>query len=108
MGVSLAYKYRNCILDYQYKDRRITNPSAPSPTNWVILDTYKRKNAYVLKLHYPDCTNFEGIKIVVYPGKFKSLDERDPHFSEEENSPIARFRPTELGWKLACKLADEL
>lgn len=106
MGISLGGK--SCLLNYNYEDGRSTIPSAPSPTRWQIIESYERKNAHALRLHYPDCTNYEGVKIVVYSGKFKELSERDPHFSEEENSPIARFRPTELGWKLACDLVDKL
>lgn len=80
------------------------NPN-PDPKNFEILYVYTCKNAHVLIVKYPNCTNFEGKKILVYKGEYKRLKERDPHFSKGY-SPIARFAPTREGQKLAIKLAE--
>jgi len=53
------------------------------------------------------CTNFEGVKILVFEGDFVLRSVIDPHFSEDY-SPIARFKPTERGMELARKFAEEL
>ncbi len=60
---------------------------------------------------YPDCTNFEGQKILVYRTSLASLGSQkhlDPHFSDNSAylSPIARFIPTEEGWELAKKFCE--
>lgn len=78
---------------------------APNPSDWVLEAKAIFKNSYVLKIKYKGCTNYEGVKIIVYKGKFKNELLRDPHFSEEEGSPIARFRPDTEGVFLAMELA---
>jgi len=61
----------------------------------------------VLRVRYLDCTNFEGIKVMVYRGhcvlRGGSLD---PHFSNDPGSPVARFRPDEDGIAMAKALAQ--
>jgi len=56
---------------------------------------------YVIVLvHYPSCTNLEGRKIMVYHAQLEDIlnaKELDPHF-EDENGPIARFKPGGRGW----------
>lgn len=83
------------------------NPN-PDPLNWTILEMKQFRNAYVLKVRYPNCSNFEGIKIMVYKGVFKPTEFLDPHFFEDENSPIARFKPNKEGIKLAFDLASRI
>jgi len=93
-----------------------TNPSDPvavapnpSPTRWVLLRDVTFPHATVLKVKYLDCTNFEGIKVMVYEGRFRPSYELDPHFFEyDANSPIARFRPDKKGWSLALGLAKHI
>jgi len=61
-------------------------------------------NGYiVIYVHYPDCKNYEGFKIMVYKSNLTSLIKQghlDPHFSDNKKylSPIARFEPTPEGW----------
>lgn len=93
----------------QYIDREVTvHAPNPNPSNFEILQKGFSKSGYlILKVHYPDCTNYEGIKILVYKNdKILTQETIDPHFSENEKfeSPIARFEPTEFGWELAKKL----
>jgi hypothetical protein len=74
-----------------------------------------KKNVYFLvDITYPDCTNYEGRKIMLYKNvreddlrKQKTLD---PHFSSNKrfHSPIAIFEPTEEGWEMGKTLAMEL
>jgi hypothetical protein len=74
-------------------------------------------NLLILEIEYPDCTNYEGRKLLVFENvtvndliKQRSID---PHFSENKKyiSPIARFRPNEEGWKDAvsfCSIKNKL
>lgn len=95
MGVG---PFKNCSTNY--------TPNAPAPNpnpeRWEILQLWQGAHAHVLRVRYLDCTNFEGIKIMVFRGQFNAFRRHlDPHFSEIPNSPIARFRPDENGWHLA-------
>lgn len=92
-----------------------TNPNSveaiapnPNPSNWHLIELKQYNNAYVLKVRYKGCTNFEGIKIMVYQGTYRHRDYLDPHFSRFFESPIARFKPTMHGWELANNLAKAL
>lgn len=90
-----------------------TRPN-PDPTNYVVIRYLEDMGYLILEIQYPDCTNYEGKKILLYKNctmkqllKQKSID---PHFSENTNfhSPIARFEPTELGWQMARSLVFDL
>jgi hypothetical protein len=65
----------------------------------------------VVEVRYPDCSNFEGLKVLVYDGVETAAMEIasgkcDPHFAESGVSPIARFRPTAEGWDMAVRFAE--
>jgi hypothetical protein len=88
---------------------RATAPN-PDPARWELVEIWSAPNAFVIKARYLDCTNYEGLKIMVYRGnstQFKAGPPRglDPHFDDSGLGPIARFRPTAEGWRLACMLA---
>lgn len=99
MGIS---PFKNCFTNYSVKAPN------PSPSHWTLLDKVEFINSYVLKVKYNNCTNFEGIKIMVYKGQYVPVKVLDPHFNNTENSPIARFKPDMKGWTLAMKLAESL
>ena len=104
MGCS-PFSSKRCSTNY--------TPSAPAPNpdlkRWRLLNIYQYDNAYVLKVRYLDATNFEGIKVMVYKGRFVGpKDHLDPHFTPDEDSPIARYRPNEEGVELARDLASRL
>lgn len=66
------------------------------------------RKGYIVAVQYPDCKNFDGVKLLMYEGVYddiKCLPEIDPHFSDKHfrYSPIARFRPTQDGYKLAIQ-----
>lgn len=83
----------------------------PNPSNFEVLRSQQVGKNLVVELKYPDCTNFEGRKIMVYKdltiSRLLAQKLVDPHFSNSGKfrSPIARFAPTKQGWKLACALA---
>ena len=83
----------------------------PNPKNFLIMHSFSIGNYLVVKVCYPDCTNYEGVKILVYWGtsvkKLNIQGSLDPHFSENKEyvSPIARFEPTKYGWDSAVSYA---
>jgi hypothetical protein len=81
---------------------------APNPKNFEILKQVHRPQGQVLIVKYPDCTNYEGVKVLVYKtSKFLgNMSELDPHFDKGGKSPFARFEPTPAGIAAAIKLAE--
>ena len=84
----------------------------PDPHNFK-LQKIERVGRFVIALvEYPDCTTFEGRKILVFENvstsKLKNAKVIDPHFcdSKKHISPVARFKPTNRGWEMACEFAD--
>ena len=96
--------FRSC-----YTNSEVQAPN-PDPSNWVIKRSATYKYVTVLLVKYRGCTNFEGNKILVFKGYVKPQPKEslDPHFSNTEDSPIARFKPTEEGWNLANEFAVDL
>lgn len=87
----------------------ITSAPNPSPSQWMLMQCVQYENAHAVMVKYLGCTNYEGKKVIVYKGTYdKDLLVRDPHFAESDNSPLARFKPTEEGWNLAKSFAKGL
>jgi len=93
--------------------------SNPNPYNFKILQSvvtrYASKVCLVVKIHYPDAKNFEGIKILVYCDidgadnlLAKLSNKIDPHFNDSGPCPDARFPPTQKGWRNALAFAKLL
>ena len=88
----------------------------PNPRNFEIRDVTVIGKYLVADVDYPDCTNYEGRKIMVYCNVLRSELERqqtlDPHFCDGEHmSPVARFVPTKEGKKMAiafCYAMEEI
>ena len=89
----------------------IVVPGNPYPANYKIIDTLTYGDILIVEIQYPDCKNYEGRKILVYEGvtsqELRKQKYIDPHFSinKKFHSPIARFEPTERGWKMAESFA---
>lgn len=85
----------------------------PDPRNFEV-KSISRVNGYIiLKVHYPNCKNYEGMKILVFKGmtelELMNLKSIDPHFCDGKHpSPIARFVPTGAGWDMAHELCKAL
>lgn len=86
----------------------------PDPANFTIEKTWNCGRILVALLKYPDSTNFEGKKIMVYAdlkdSELRSMARIDPHFHNVNRrfSPIARFVPTGFGLEAAFNLADRI
>lgn len=88
------------------------NQNNPDPKNFKITKIREFDKSLVLQVNYPDATNYEGDKILVFRGiglsRIAMQKELDPHFTDGKFSPFARFEPTIKGWHWACSLAKAL
>ena len=85
----------------------------PNPSNFIVKRFAEHNGNLAVEVNYPNCTNYEGNKIIAYKDciywDFEKLKEVDPHFSERGLiRPFARFEPTEEGWKAAILLINIL
>ena len=80
----------------------------PDAKNFFIRAALQVDEYLIAQIHYPNCINFEGHKVMVYKGityaQLKARKEIDPHFKDQDKfSPIARFIPTHEGWQMAIR-----
>lgn len=76
----------------------------PNPLKFIVRQCEAIGKLYVSIVNYPNCTNYEGNKILVTDYDPTRLKKLDPHFSKHKGL-IARFVPTEEGWKMAITFA---
>ncbi len=86
------------------------NSKNPNPKNFEILQKYQIrfgiKYPILVKIKYPNCTNYEGVKILIFKTR-RYLEEcirnndLDPHFFPESEL-ICRVHPR--SWELGKKL----
>lgn len=81
------------------------NPTNPNPKSFIILKMYCFSDMWVAEIKYPNCTNFEGIKILVLREDPSGMSEIDPHFYEQ-GPIVARFEPNDNGWNQAMWFAE--
>lgn len=86
---------------------------SPNPSRFNIVEAYSSGSNVAIKITYPNCKNYEGKKILVFRDttikRIRNQSKIDPHFSETELSPFARFEPTVIGWSYAkelCRLLE--
>jgi hypothetical protein len=83
----------------------------PDPDNFTITRAISVRSWVIIMAVYPDATNYEGQKVMVYRNTtikaVKAQKRLDPHFCDHPGhlSPFARFEPTEAGWAAAMALA---
>jgi hypothetical protein len=112
MGLSLFGSNSFSKYDLARKPDKSARLPNPNPKNYVLLEQKEIGRFLIVKLKYPDCTNYEGTKILLFENttalELHLQDGIDPHFCENQNfkSPIARFVPTTAGWDMAVKLCE--
>lgn len=79
----------------------------PRPDRYEILDFIEIGDYLGLKIRYANCTNFDGLKILVFRATVKDLVRAkhiDPHFADYAipeshlKTLVARFQPDDSGW----------
>ena len=94
-----------------YKKEDPVLSTNPNPDFFEILKSEQIGNLWLSIIKYPNCTNYEGKKILLTrqcPSAFHRLD---PHFSKDHlinAGLIARFEPTSYGWKCGWYLAHQI
>jgi hypothetical protein len=81
----------------------------PDPSNYEVIHYEEHGPFVILVVRYPDCTTFEGQKVLVFHGKpltsILAQTRMDPHFSQStvpgNGHPVARFEPTPMGMAMA-------
>ncbi|MBD99750.1 MAG: hypothetical protein CMO34_07915 [Verrucomicrobia bacterium] len=68
----------------------------PNPDNFEVLREKQYGSVWFSIIRYPNCTNYEGKKVLITKIRPSYMKTLDPHFNEDGNI-IARFRPTEEG-----------
>jgi hypothetical protein len=103
MGISPFSHWKSCSCYYE-SNKSTKTPEAPNPNIFTIKQIHTHGKYIIVLVNYPNCTNYEGNKICVYSNKkireLVNSDYLDPHF-DENDGPIARFEPTNRGWKMA-------
>lgn len=92
----------------------MARPGMPDPKRFVVEETLQVGRFLIAQVQYPDATNFEGRKIMV----FRDVDATalwdqaalDPHFcdSPDHLAPIVRFIPTTEGFNMAMTFCRAL
>ena len=111
MGLSL-FSRSSCSTSSCRESPSTRSPN-PNPRNFVIQKTEVHGPYVIVEVLYPNCTTFEGKKILVFRGvsrfEIHQARELDPHFCDHVHiSPVARFVPTEQGWRYARAFCDAL
>lgn len=112
MGLNLLFSSSRGDTYIKHEEVVITPPN-PDPTKYKILKYVEIKKYLVIEILYKGCTNFEGRKLLVFECTIKQLKKQkfiDPHFDDSADfiSPIARFEPTDKGWKMALALVNNM
>ena len=103
MGVGFQSSFCSCSNDTSVEPQK----NMPNPTNFKI-KSVKHNTWYTLaEVEYPDATNFEGTKLLLFFGYITEkmfIDKQvlDPHFCDGDHwAPCARFSPNSDGRRLA-------
>lgn len=83
------------------------DPRNPDPHNFVLKRVYEIGDVTVAYVDYPNCTTFDGRKLLVFDGHCKALLKvarvLDPHFLPN-NKLVARLRPDEAGLRMLGRI----
>ena len=109
LGIPSFGRTSKCSVD----DPKPLPAGNPNPAKFKILRYFEARHATAVEVHYPDATNYEGKKVMVYRFAKSVIDHQknlDPHFCNNGShlTPFARFEPTKYGWDAACALATVL
>jgi hypothetical protein len=90
-----------------------TTGNNPDPSRFVVEATKGIGTFCIALVRYPNCTNFEGLKLLVFarthPDAVKEWKRIDPHFAQGSlSSPLARFEPTTRGLAAAVAMCSVL
>lgn len=109
MGLRLLGSSGSTLETYETVERY---PNDPDPKIFEIIQTCESGDFLVARVKYPNCTNYEGEKILVFEGltakQLKEMNFLDPHFLKTNVNLIARFRPSYNGWHNAINFVTKM
>lgn len=119
MGLNIPRFGRNCSTASALTGAPATTapPAAPAPdpARHVVLESHEINGHLVMRVHYPGCTSYEGIKVLVFLRTARAVaatwKQIDPHFrnqlvqAREAPGPDARFPASAAGWEDAVHYA---
>ena len=77
------------------------HPNDPDPSLFIIMHVEQIGSCVLAIIKYPNCTNFEGEKVIVWKDRtvseIQEMVSIDPHFNETDKTLVARFIPTGVG-----------
>ena len=97
MGMSCM---NSCSTNY---NNEVAN-NAPDPKRFRVGWSEEYEGCCLLGVTYPNCTNYDGKKVLLVKGKNTTRTELDPHFAED-GYVLARFAPTKAGIALGRVMA---
>ena len=103
MGVSMFHNSFNQGYTKSLQD--------PDPAKFKILWLEQRGPYVFATIEYPNCVNYDGLKMLVFKTTKDELQKRiliDPHFDESDPTLIARVRPTNEGITEAVEAFEAL
>jgi len=121
MGLGIGFSKSSCgtgagvavmAETFGVSQRRIDTSPNPNPwnfeINWIEYPCYDR--ATLMSVTYPNCTTFEGNKLLLLKGRWTSADfeSLDPHFLDSKHPVVARFIPNSIGVRMARAAAAQL
>ncbi len=86
-----------------------STPTTPNPNRFrfEVLNVAEGEKYVLAEIRYEDATTYEGRKLLLFTKvdyeKCIASKEMDPHFLPDVPTPLARFKPDEVG-KRAAKL----
>lgn len=83
------------------------NPVNPNPYVFFVKKCYTANGLFVSLVYYPNCTTFEGNKILITNYDIRNQTKLDPHFYSGSGL-VARFEPTDTGWEAAVWFIDNI
>lgn len=107
MGIALFGGGRS----YDRQKNNQSYPTDPNPSYFTIQKIWenKKKKMVLAQIKYPNCTNFEGVKLILFSNttrlNISATLKLDPHFLKT-NNVLARFRPNKEGLKLALSILN--
>ena len=81
---------------FSTEDRSEREPGNPNPHRFEILSCEQYKNRFLTVIKYPDCTNFEGKKVIVTNVDPRTRSSLDPHLSRVLVDRLSKLITAEL------------
>jgi len=90
----------------------VTTPPNPDPKCFKVLGSVEHGDYTVAAVHYPGCTAFNGVKILVWrdwvDSDIRHCGHLDPHFGIHTLAPDARFAPTPQAMDMLQEMVGDL